>query len=248
MARKGGVTVKRIYVTRAIAAATTVLGVTLAIAIVPMESAMSGALAWAQGLSATERLEYARPSQLAQLPTEYRRAIFGTLATAEERASFWRDVFASYQNTHVLTHDQLRVLNDAKALMVPSTFAGRSTPTRARAVVEAREAIGRALGPDAVRYLFRTAGPSTHSVSALPFLERMRYTWRTIRPAAYDAIVGRAIPPLYAWTCNCITDDDCHSYQGCCGTVACTPDTWWPKCGDNWNEDCTSLCAYCEEG
>jgi len=231
---------------RTTAVAVTIVGLTLAAAAVPFETAQSGAATWVQSLSRSHRLEYARTDRAAGLPVEYRKAVFKALSTPDEQAAFWRGVFAAYRQAHQLSPDQSATLARAEALLSPATFSSSLSGLPSNSVAEVRDAVAAALGSDAARELFVTGGPLRQSSSSLPFAERIRYTLRTHRPAGLTALAGKMVPFLQASSCNCASTEDCSYSQGCGRSpYSCSRTSW--GCGSWWMDECTDLCSYDRE-
>ena len=227
---------------RALAAPVTMVGLTIAVAAIPVESVKSGALAWAQSLTNADRLEYASPAQLSQLPVEYRMAVFASLTTAKDRAAVWQGVFATYRRTHALSIEQDAVLSRAESLLSPALFRSLLTGPKVNEVKATRKAVADALGAAAERELFVTAGEDRGSTASLPLVERLRYTRRCQRPERLVAWVGFVVPGLQALTCNCISTDECGYFMTCGNPVSCNTTSW--GCGSWWLEPCTSVCYY----
>lgn len=230
---------------RSVAIAAAVVGSLVALALFPLESTVSGARIWVRTLSPGERATYLTPEAIGSIPKEYRRELARTLQTPEQRANFWRGVFTTFRRTHVLTPQQEAALTDAERWLGPSSFTIRGKAERPFGLLTAKRRVAEVLGDRAAKSLFNDAGESTQS-SRLPLMERLRYTWRRARPDRLVVWVGLVVPALQAWTCNCVTDEDCSYSQKCHSNVLCEPDTSWPMCGDGWMEPCIKFCDYKE--
>jgi hypothetical protein len=110
---------------RLVLGATIMVALSLGAAALPATSAQEGAGRWARTLSSQELSAYARPSTLSRLPLEYRRAIFGTLPTAEDRAQFWLAVFDAYRAKHTLGSEDRALLAQVEAYLAPDMFRVR---------------------------------------------------------------------------------------------------------------------------
>lgn len=221
----------------------TIAGATIAISAVPVESPQSGARSWAKSLTTADRILYSQPDRLSSLPVEYRHGLFAAMPTGEEKAEFWRQVFKEYRRTHDLTTEQQAVLSQTEARLLTSATFYR-TPTsreRLKEMSAARQAIASAINAEAATELFIAAGPQGGNAKTLPFFERLRYAWRTVRPRRLVALVNRIATPVYAFSCNCLPGDSC-SYNQTCGGAACDTSSW--GCGPWWCDSCTSICGY----
>jgi hypothetical protein len=226
----------------------TLSSTTVAVAALPVARVDSGAADWAARLSPGE-LRSATASGAVPLPSEYRRAVYNRLVTAEDRASFWQGEFARFKALHTLSAEQGDVVERARALAVPATFLGARTPEgNFDQLSRAVEAIRGALGPQAVRELFYAAGPG--QASALPLGERLRYVWRT---AGLRMKLALVVPVLHAYDsgCNCAVggpDDgsNCGYEQHCYWNEQLCPQSEWTEwgCGPWWLSPCDGHCAY----
>jgi hypothetical protein len=231
-------------VRRTLALTVTIAGLVVTAAAMPVQSVRSGARGWATSLSAEERGDYGRADRLAGLPVEYRRALFGELKTAGERAQFWRDVLASYRARHVLTGEQAAVLDRVEVMFTPELFQTRLTTSQSWTVGELRRSVASLLGEAAAQELFQTAGSDSYSAATLPVGERLRYTWRSERSPRLARVLGQIVPSLQAAGCNCNkAANDCYYHQNCGRSpFTCEPSTW--GCGWFWMEECDALCSY----
>ena len=120
----------------------TVLGLTITVMAIPVETSRAGAEAWVRALSETERLQYSRAERIRKLPSEYRGALSRGLSSAENRAEFWRNVFTAFRHGRQLSQAQEAALGSAESL-IDSALSGaaertaivtRLTDARARVV------------------------------------------------------------------------------------------------------------------
>jgi hypothetical protein len=228
---------------RVFPALVSVAGVTVALAAIPVESPQAGARMWVTSLSTADKMSYSQPDRLFSLPVEYRHALFSDLATPEERANFWHQVFREYRRTHPLTSEQRTFLDRIEAGVVrPASFLkSRTTEAQHKQIASATVAVAGTLGQEAVKELFSTAGPERGHTSKLPLMERIRHAWRVGRPQPLVALVNRIAAPVYAWSCNCVFNNECYSGTTC-GGAACDQTSW--GCAFLWTAPCTGLCGY----
>ncbi len=198
----------------------------IAIAAVPSSSERSGAMKWAASLTTGERQQWATTERLTLLPRDYRKGVYLTLTTAEQRCAFWRNVFDTYRRTHTLSPEQRAALSDAESLLTPGLFRGVLGGANAFKVAQARLRVSSALGAEGEQQLFMTAGREVRSMAALPAPERMRHFWRANQPRRLVAWMEYVVPSLQALTCNCLYQSDC-SYEMTCGNpVSCDVSSW----------------------
>jgi len=245
---------------RSLVVGISLLSVMVAAALVPTDDAKARAEGWARGLTEAKVQHYIQPDSLVGLPVDYRTAVFARLTRAGDRAAFWKSVFAAYRRQHQLTVTQTSLLDKAEVLL-PAVF--RTTKSERSALhaqlIALSDEIGTALGPEAKRELFRTAGPSDH-MEALPATERVLITMRNW---SHTSVVARALsrlaPGLTAdeWTCNCSSEagtgrneGDCHYEQHCTQDLNSCTHTGGCNCFliifDCWT--CDGLCNYGIEG
>lgn len=206
------------FVTRTLAVAVTVVGLTLAVAAIPTNSPQDRATAWAKSLSPAERQMYARAGHVAGIPAEYRKAVFAALSTADEQASFWQGVFTTYRRQHVLSPTQDATLKRAEA-MIPAVFGARPSERAAQepAVTRVSDEVKRVLESQAHRELFLMAGPDGRTGS-LPIAERvMLQARRWSHTNAVARAAGRIVPTVFAaGNCNCNAGkNDCTYFMTC---------------------------------
>jgi len=193
----------------------------VAAAAVPTASSKDRATTWVQSLSAADRQLNTQPERLEGLPAEYRKALFMTLTSADERIAFWQGVVRTYRQHHTLSPEQDLSLKKGEAL-IPVMF--RMSPsertTQEGALARVSDEIKRVLGPAAQRDLFQMAGPDGRTDS-LPVAERVVLRLRTWSRTNVIAIAAaRIAPTVFAWApgCNCNeSQGDCYYYQTCTG-------------------------------
>jgi len=234
-------------VLRAVAVTVIIAGFTVAAAMVPTQSPTSGADTWAQSLSPRDRAMYMDPGTLARLPKLYRRALFETLSSPEQRAQFWRNVVRSYHQSHALLPAQTEVLTRVYGMLTADLFTTRFDPAGTDAIRSLVNEVSTTLGPAATRDIFTAGGEG--SAAALPFAERIRHAWRTHGHgrSAVTTAIALIVPSLQANPpsgCNCAERNDC-SYEQTCGNPPvqyCEPTQH--GCGAMWWYPCSSLCGY----
>lgn len=233
---------------RVAATIVSVLGMTVAIVAVPVDSPMSGADSWVRSLSRAERMSVLAPNRLSLLPDEYRRALSRADATPEERMEFWRSIFAAFRADKTLSAEQEGVVAEAESL-IPAAFGSEADkPAVAARLLSIRARLVSALGEDGSNQLLLAAGGRRAQSSGLPLLERIRYSWRSNRPEALVAALGFVFPAVHAsGTCNCGYPGDCTYHQECGAPVECEPYEP-PICGlgcGSWGcYGCWMLCYY----
>ena len=213
---------------RWVAATTTVVGLIVAAAAIPVSTPKAGAVAWAMGLTSAERGHFSDAARFEAMPTDYRLALFGAMEP-EEQAATWRGLFARYRQTHRLTAEQDAVLARAAALVSPTLFTPGRTRAQFEAVTASKLAIKARVGDEAFLYLYKFRS-AVYGPSSLPLLEQVRMTIRTHAPLAFAAV----------WDCNCYDHSDCSYYQ-ICGSQECHLAPGW-GCGPY--DYCVSICCY----
>jgi len=235
---------------RASATAVAIVGLTVAVLAIPIDSPGGGAEVWAASLTQAERLAYFQADRLASLPAEYRRALSKAATSAEERMAFWQSTFANFRRHRTLTREQEAVVGEAEAL-IPRAFGAKVD----RSVVGEELAIVRThlvsvLGDDIANELLRAAGPTRAGSQGLPLIERLRYSWRVNRPNNLVAAIGYVFPTVQAaGTCNCGYPGDCYWEQTCGLPEGSSCDPYQPPicglgCGDWGCYGCWMLCYY----
>ena len=225
---------------RTLAVFTIVVGLLVAFAAVPVQPVRGGARVWAKSLSDLERLEIVRSGRLQALPVVYRQAVFSELRTPADRANAWRGVFQAYRQTHRVTPEADRLLARAEALISPELFIGRRTDAQRAAVAEARQQIEDLLGKDAMRYLYKTFGPTSDVTAAMPTAEWALWSLRTVSDST--PYLGRLNASIRDCYCNRAADNDCSGGQHCRSQQECNEREPWWGCGDaDW---CDALCSY----
>jgi hypothetical protein len=204
---------------RWVAATTTVVGLIVAAAAVPVSTPKAGAAAWAKGLTSADRGYFSDAARFEAMPTEYRLAMFGAMEP-EQKAATWRALFARYRQTHRLSAEQDAVLAQAAAVVSPLLFTPERTRAQNDAVEASRLATKAKVGEEAWLYLYKFSS-AVSAPSSLPLFERARMAIRTYAPRAF-AVEGGA--------CNCYDTSDCSYYQ-VCGTWDCEPGPAWWGCG-----------------
>jgi hypothetical protein len=175
--------------------------------------------------------------EIDRYPTPYRRAMM-TALTPDDRAGAWRAQFDRYLTAHPeLTQDQRAVIDEARALLVPSVFVPPLAP-------DTRERIDRVftrtvdlLGTDAAKELFVMLGPADPgAANALPLRQRLADSVRSWRVASARRT-----------DCNCNVEiDTCDisfdPWLACSELYTCDFDLSWPMCGPLWSWACTGWC------
>ena len=214
---------------RGVAATTTVAGLIVAAAAVPVSTPKAGAAAWANGLTSAERGYFSDAARFEAMPTDYRLALFGAMEP-EEQAATWRGLFARYRQTHRLSAEQDAVLAQAAAVVSPLLFTPERTRAQDDAVEASRLAIKAKVGDEAWLYLYKFSS-AVSGPSSLPLFERARMAIRTYAPRVF----------ANEWSCNCYDTSDCSYYQ-ICGSSNCKLYQAWWGCGpDHW---CNKICCY----
>jgi hypothetical protein len=231
------------------AVAVTLAGLMIAASAIPMSSPRDRATAWAKSLSAAERQMYTQGDRLDRIPAEYRKAVFKTLSTADERIGFWQSVFTTYRRQHVISAAQDATLKKAEA-MIPVMFRGlpaeRKKQEAALALVS--QEVKLVLGSQGQEELFLTAGAHGRT-DGLPIAERAMlraHGWSRTNLVARAA--ARIAPTVFAaGDCNCnASQNDCYYSQTCtAGLNGCT-NTGGCACSwlifNCWT--CDGLCNY----
>lgn len=225
---------------RTLAVFTIVVGLLVAAVAIPVQPVRGGARAWAKSLSDSSRLEIVRSGRLQGLPVVYRQALFSELRTPAERAEAWRGVFAAFRQTRTISPQEDRILARAEALISPELFAGRRTAAQRAAIAEVRQEIERRLGNDAMRYLYKSFGPTGDVTTAMPVGERALWAIRTVSDST--PYLGRLNASIRDCYCNRAADNDCSGGQHCRSPQECNEREPWWGCGDaDW---CDALCSF----
>src|SRR5688572_4139219 len=151
---------RRQAVGRTVSTVITVLGLTVAVMAIPVETSRAGAGSWVRSLSETERLEYSHAERLQKLPSEYRGALARGLSSPEDRAEFWRNVFTAYRAGRQLSQDQEQALSYAESLL-GSASSGASADRDAvvSRLPDSRARVVATLGEEAANELSRGVVP-----------------------------------------------------------------------------------------
>lgn len=233
---------------RAIPITATMAGLTVTAIAIPTESPKVGAERWVASLAPEALATLIEAKRVAALPPEYRRALSRALRSPEDQARFWKVVVTAYREAHALSSDQLEVLARVEAMITPTLFDPNKTDVeRARALItEARKTVIAAIGDEADQMIFRAAGTYETDDSPLNIAERVRFAWRTHRPAALVQLLKAAVPVLQATDCNCADDGDCYYSTHCNSSTSCSMnDPGWPSGCGSWNSyPCSWLCSY----
>jgi hypothetical protein len=207
--------------TRTLVAGFTVIALMVAAAAVPTASSRERATTWARSLSATDRQSYSQSGRLIGLPAEYRKALFATLTSADEKIAFWQGVARTYRQQHTLSPEEDLSLKKGEA-MIPVMFrmAPSERVTKEAGLARVTEEIKRVLGPAAERELFQMAGPDGRT-DGLPVVERVVLRLRGWSRTNVVALAAASIAPTVfarAPGCNCnASQNDCYYYQTCTG-------------------------------
>ena len=240
---------RRKNIGRAAMGAITIVGLTVAVVAIPIESPRTGAETWVRSLSEAEQMEFSQPNRLRTLPTEYRGALSRALSSPERRAEFWRNVFSAYRTGRVLSREQGQALTSAESLLTGSV-AGSSAERVSilSRLSDARAGVVASLGEDAANELFRGIAPAHLGSGGLPIGERLRYLWRMNRPPALVRALNFVVPSVLAATCNCSDETGCSGHATCGVPELCTP--YEPPtcpgfgCGDWGCYGCWKVCYY----
>jgi hypothetical protein len=235
---------------RATITAAAIGGLTVAVLAIPVNSPGAGAEAWAASLTASERLAYGRTDRLASLPSDYRRALARAATSAEERVAFWQATFANFRRHRTLTEAQDAVVREAEAL-IPAAFAANVEKSMiAEKLAGVRTRLVSTLGDDVANELLRATGSARTSSQGLPFVERVRYSWRVNRPNKLLAAISYVFPTVEASSsCNCGSQGDCYWEQTCGLPEGYSCDPYEPPicglgCGDWGCYGCWMFCYY----
>lgn len=241
-------------VVRCLLSFVTLAALLMAAAVLPTETLARGADIWASKLPSSDLSHYLQPQVVAQLPVEYRKALFATLQAPEARAEFWRAVFVEFRRTHNLDQEARQLLDLAERELTPDFFGSRRQLADDDPILSLRAQIIARLGRQAADELFNSAGPATSSLVALPAPEAGRVLWRTrIRGFAVAALSSLAPAVAAAPTadCNCNRSysneegclGDCNYHQRCGeGLGDCDSSGW--GCGPFWMYGCDGICHY----
>lgn len=241
-------------IVRGLLVVTTVTALFAAAAILPAETMASGADRWASRLDPSRVSHFLRPETIAALPVEYRKALFATLQTPEERSEFWRAVFAQYRHTHTLTQEADALLRVAEQALTTELFSGRRQLTADDPILKVKVQIAKVLGREAAEELFTTAGPSTISIAGLSTVEAARVRWRVNAVPFLQSALGTFAPTVSAEEfsdCNCNRSysredgclGDCAYHQRCGEDLNDCETSGW-GCGPFWMYGCDGVCHY----
>lgn len=233
-------------VRRTLAVIVMLAGLTAAAAFIPVDSPRDGAATWVSTLSQAARIQFTAPDRLAEMPLEYRKSLYATLPTSDDRAAFWRNILTTYSMTHPLSLSQRTSLAQAEALLSPDLF-NPDAPQEARTARAAAIAsiVVAALGAPAAEELLVAGAPRAPRGHALPVAERIRHYWRAERPVRLaEAWLGRFAPTLHArvWYCDCNIQSECSGHQNCDPGEACNLAEI--GCGWLWLGECHYKCTF----
>ena len=244
---------------RAVLIATVLSTALAALLLLPTGTVGAGAHDWVMSLPREAQAQLTTPGRLGALPVEYRKALFATLEGGEQKAAFWRSVFAHYRHQNRLSSTQESALRAAESHLTASFFAaGKRKPSPE--LLAAMNRVREALGVGAERELFRYAGPHSSTGKGLATGERLSYLWRSrLQPllvAAGSPLIGTVNARFGVCQCSVGAysgiDEDCwelyHNgwpklYDCHFDLLNCPQGAWTEAgCGPWWMSPCDGVC------
>lgn len=162
-------------------------------------------------------------------------------------------MFDSYREHHQLTRRQSDILDRGERMLTPDVLAVGLSGAALQEVQAIAADVRSEIGANAAAELFESAGPITSARSALPFAERLAYSWRT---SSVRVAIARATPFVEAdIVCNCAVggpDDgsNCGNEMHCFFDDNTCPQSAWTTsgCGPWWESPCDGTCSFHQVG